>query len=266
LTTNVTINFPSLGPATGTVILSGGTYASPATALVNGSASFTVPANSFPVGNSGLTATYSGDTNYLAGSLTEYLVVNPVPVPDIAMTGTNLSLAAGATTGNTSTITITPAGGFTGAVTLTASITAGPNAAHDPPTVSFGSTSPVNISGTTAATATLTVSTTASTTSCTASLESRPKAPWLGGGGTVLALMVLFGIPAKRRTWRRMLGMLSLLIAVAAGVTACGGGGGGNKPCTPTSVPGTTPGAYTATVTATAGTITKTATVTITVN
>jgi hypothetical protein len=150
-------------------------------------------------------------------------------------------------------------------VTLTASITTGPNAAHDPPALSFGSTSPVNISGTTAATGTLTISTTASTTSCTASLESLPKTPWLESGGAALALVMLFGIPAKRRIWRRKLGMLLLLIAVAGGVTACGGGGG-SKPCTPTSVPGTTPGVYTATVTATAGTITKTATVTITVN
>jgi hypothetical protein len=111
----------------------------------------------------------------------------------------------------------------------------------------------------------LTVTTTASTSSCIASVESRSGAPWLAGGGTVLGLVVLFGIPAKRRRWRQMLGVLLLLVSVAGGVTACGGGSG-SKPCTVTAVPGTTPGVYTATVTATAGAITKTATVTITVN
>jgi hypothetical protein len=264
LTTTLTVNFAGIGPGTGSITLSGGTFTSPATPLVNGAATITIPANSLPVGYPVVTATYSGDTNYFAGNSTEILTVNPVPVPDIAVGGTNVTLAAGSTTGNTSTITVTPGGGFTGAVTLTAKITAQPSAAHDPPTLSFGSTSPVNISGTTAGTATLTVTTTASTSSCTASLETGPKAPWLRGGGAALALVLLFGIPAKRRKWLKIPGVLLLLIAVAGGVSACGGGG--SKPCTVTTVSGTTPGAYTATVTATSGTITKTTTVTITVN
>jgi hypothetical protein len=264
LTVTVTLSNPIGIAPTGTITLSSGTYTSAATALAAAAATFTIPANSLAVGSDTLTATYSGDVNYISSVGSEPVTVNPVPAPNIAVSGANVSVTAGATTGNTSTITVTPSGGFTGAVTLTAAITAGPAGANDQPTLSFGTTSPVNITGTSAGTATMTVSTTASTSSCNASLESGPRAPWLTGGGAVLAFVLLFGIPARRRTWRKMLGGLALLIAVAGGVTACGGAG--SKACTVTSVAGTTPGAYTATVTATAGTITNTATVMITVN
>ncbi len=111
-------------------------------------------------------------------------------------------------------------------------------------------------------TATATVSTTAKT----AMLEK----PRIGGwfeGGAVLALVVLFGIPARRRSWRAMLGLLVLMIALGS-LAACGGGGssgggggGGN--------PGTTAGQYTFTITGTgapAQTSGNTATFTVTVN
>ncbi|HWG20261.1 MAG TPA: Ig-like domain repeat protein [Terracidiphilus sp.] len=254
----------NLPQPTGTVTASYGSYTSAATALSSGSASITIPANSLPVGNDGVTIAYSGDLYYVPSSNTDVIYVTSTP-PGFTISSINLSFAAGATTGNASTIWVTPSGGFTGAVTLTASITAGPFGARDAPTLSFGTTSPVNISGTNAGSATMTVSTTGTATSgCGASLESTPRAPWLAGGGAALAVVLLFGIPARRRRWRRMLGVMALRMALAGGITACGGGG--STPCTPTSVAGTTTGTYTATVTATAGTITKTMTVTITVN
>jgi hypothetical protein len=43
------------------------------------------------------------------------------------------SVAPGATTGNTSTITVTPTGGFTGSVALTAALTTSPSGALAPP-------------------------------------------------------------------------------------------------------------------------------------
>jgi hypothetical protein len=70
--------------------------------------------------------------------------------------------------------------------------------------------------------------------------------------------MLLFGIPARRRSWRAMLGMLALLSTLAGGLLACGGGGGGGGG---TSNPGTTPGTYTVTVTGTSGTTIATGTV-----
>lgn len=52
--------------ATGSVTLTGGSYSSAATALSSGSASITIPANTFTTGNITLTASYTPDT---AGSL-----------------------------------------------------------------------------------------------------------------------------------------------------------------------------------------------------
>ena len=68
-------------------------------------------------------------------------------------------------------------------------------------------------------------------------------------GGAVLALVVLFGIPARRRSWRTMLGLLVLMIALGSraacggGGSSGGGGGGGDA--------GTTAGQYTFTITGT---------------
>jgi hypothetical protein len=89
--------------------------------------------------------------------------------------------------------------------------------------------------------------------------------PWYTGGGATLACLLLFGIPARRRGWRTMIGMFVLHAALVGGMTACGGGGGGTKVCSAIAVAGTTPGSYTITVTGTSGTTTSAGTVTLTV-
>jgi subtilase family serine protease len=199
----------------------------------------------------------TGTTN---GAIVSF--ATPVP-PTYSIAGIAVSVAPGATTGNTSTITLTPAGGFTGPVTLTAVVSTSPSGAQDPPTFSFGSTSPVSITTSAAGTATLTISTTAATSGALA-YPARPGAGWYPMGGAALACVLLFCIPARRRSWRAMLGMIALLFILAGGVAACssgggggGGGGGGN--------PGTTAGAYTITVTGTSGSITETGPVALTV-
>ena len=171
----------------------------------------------------------------------------------------------GATTGNTTTITVAPSGGFAGNVILTAALASSPSGANDPPTLSFGATSPVNIAGASNGTGTLTVTTTAATTGALV----RPKSiavPWYAAGGTALACLLFFGIPARRRRWRTMVGMFVLLALMTGGLVSCGsksgggggGGGGGNS--------GTTPGTYAITVTGTSGSIMQTTTVNLTVN
>jgi hypothetical protein len=89
---------------------------------------------------------------------------------------------------------------------------------------------------------------------------------WMSAGsGAVFAFLVFLGMPARRRSWRAMLGLVALL-ACFGGLSACGGSlngsGGGNS--------GTTAGIYTFTVTG-AGSPTVTpapgpATFTLTVN
>jgi hypothetical protein len=144
---------------------------------------------------------------------------------------------------------------------LTATLTSSPAGAQYPPTLSFGSTTPVNITGTTAGTATLTVSTTAATSAALAYSKSRGL-PWYSAGGAALACLLFFGIPTRRRSWRTLLGMVLLLVALGGGV-ACGGGGGGGGG---TGNPGTTAGAYTVTVKGTSGSLAQTTTLTVTVN
>ena len=249
---------------TGTVTLTSGSYTSAATTLSSGSVTINVPANSLTVGSDTLTVSYTPDT----ASSTVYSGASgtaPVTVtnPSFALSGTAVTVAPGATTANTSTITVTPAGGFTGSVALTAAITSSPSGAQYPPTLSFGSTSPVNISGASAGTATLTISTTAPS-SASLALPNHSGAPWYASGGAALACLLLFGIPARRRSWRTILGMLAFLVVLTGGVLACGGKGGGGGGGT--SNPGTTAGTYTVTVTGVSGSLTQTTIVTVTVN
>jgi hypothetical protein len=128
----------------------------------------------------------------------------------------------------------------------------------DPPTLSFGSTTPVNLTSAAPGTATLTISTLGQTSSCTAANHMEPGIPWYAGGGAALACVLLFGIPSRRRGWRTMLGMVVLLAVFAGGMLACGGS-------SPKVCPTTTTGIYTITITGTSGTTTASSTVTLNV-
>jgi hypothetical protein len=187
-----------------------------------------------------------------------------LPAPDFTISGTAVTVAPGAATGNTSTITVTPSGGFTGSVALTAAITSSPSGAVSPPTLSFGSTSPVSITGAAAGTATLTVSTTEATSTCTSANLRDHGIFWHAAGGAALACVLLFGIPARRRRWLAALGMVALLVTLAGGVLACGGSQASGCSAK-VGTPGTTAGSYAVTVTGTSSSITQTATVTLTV-
>jgi len=246
----------------GTITLTSENYTSSTVQLTAGSASFTIPANSLTIGEYIFTATYNGDSNYFSSSNWVYVEVTAIPPPSFAITGTSISAARGATTGNTSTITITPTYGFTGTVNLSCAIS--PTAASDPATCSFSPVS-VAITDTNAKTSTLTVSTTAASSSALVH-PKLPGEPWYAVGGAALACLLLFGIPARRRRWQTMLGVLALLVVLSGGIFACGGGGnsgggggggGGNT--------GTTPGAYTITVTGTSGKLSATGTINLTV-
>ncbi|MGA3226223.1 MAG: kelch repeat-containing protein [Acidobacteriaceae bacterium] len=182
------------------------------------------------------------------------------PVPTFTVSGTPVTVTPGATSGNTSTITLTPNGGFTGNVTLTAAVTSSPAGAQYPPGLSFGSTNPMNITSANAGTATLTVATTGPSTSALSD-PIHSGSVWSTGGATFACLLFL-GMPMRRRGWMTMLGTLALLVAFTSGLLACGGGSSGGIG---TGIPGSTPGVYTVTVTGTSGTTTATGIVTVTV-
>jgi hypothetical protein len=183
------------------------------------------------------------------------VTVNAVATGTFALTNSgNITVSRGATTGNTSTITVTPSGGFTGIVNLTCAIT--PTASNAPATCSL-SPSSANITSASPATPTLTVSTTAAT-----ALNEPLKLFWPSTGGAVLALLFFF-VPRRRRNWLAMMGLLIVLVSGIA--IGCGGGGGGGNNGGGGNT-GTTPGTYTVTVTGTNGSTSKTTAVTLTVN
>ncbi|HET6169761.1 MAG TPA: hypothetical protein VFE01_06250, partial [Terracidiphilus sp.] len=220
------------------------------------------------IGNAWLFGGECFDANGSEGILNdlwEYQPVSPAVTSSFAIIGTAATVKPGVTMANTSTIAVKPSGGFIGSVALTATVTSSPTGAQYPPTLSFGSSTPVNISGSAAGTATLTISTTAgSSPQCTSANHLQRGIPWYARGGAVLACALLFGIPARRRTCQTVLGMVALLLALSASVAACGGGGGGTS-CPNVITAGTTAGIYTITVTGTSGSTTTTGTIALTV-
>lgn len=182
--------------------------------------------------------------------------------PGFSISGTAVNVVDGATVGNVSTITVTPANGFTGSVTLTAAVTSAPANSQTlpPPAFSFGTTSPVVITGTTAEPASMAVATTPFVWPTCTNIGSTS----FGVGGAALACLLFFGIPARRRKWRGVL-LLALLAALSPGILACGSGN--QMGCVvPAHVKGgTAPGTYTITITGTSGSATASGTVTLNV-
>ena len=145
------------------------------------------------------------------------------------------------------TISVNGSNGYAGSVSFACSLTTSPTGAVDLPTCSAGSAVTLS-SSTTSGTSTMTVAT---TPPALASLDRRGLPGWLGpGGGTVLALLIFLGIPARRRGWRNLLGLL-VVFAFLGTLSACGGGSNGGGGGGGGGDPGTTPGAYVFTVTGT---------------
>jgi hypothetical protein len=220
--------------------------------LANGTTSCSFFAGALGLGTSTMTVQYLGDGTYAPEAVTIPVVVTA----PFSLAGTPVTIAAGATSGNTSTLTVTPAGGFTGTLSMGCALTASPAGAIHLPTCSL--TPALSVTGTSAATEAMTIESTAATSG---KLEMPGTARWLGGAS--LACLIWCGV---RR--RRGFGLMALCLALplAMGLSGCttigmpvgsGGGGGG--------LPGTTPGAYTFTVTAVSGQISVTAPVVVTI-
>jgi hypothetical protein len=237
------------------VTLTSGSYASLPTLLSGGSATIHIPAGALAVGTDTLSASYAGDGNYNSAAGTASIVVNAVPALSLTSTPVNLS-AAGATAGNTSTITITPSGGFTGHVVLSAGVTSGPLGAQNVPTLTFSSGNALDISDSGPVTLTLTITTTPHTTSGLVR-PVHPNTRWYAAGETVLACLLLLGSRVRRgRRWLVCAGMTLLLVSFSNGLLACGGSGGAGGGSGSTGQSGgTTSGTYNVTVTATSGSI-----------
>ena len=205
------------GPGTGTVTLTSGTYNSGAWPLSSGSATVVVPANSLSTGAATLSASYSGDATYLPASETANVTVGTSLFTISA--GPAAAILPGGAAGSTITVSSTTA--YSGTIILSCAVTSSPSGATDLPVCTVP-TSEVSLSPMGPVTYDEAEVT---TTAATASLAD-PGLPGSAGraGGIAFALVILLGIPARRRSWRSMLGAL-VLLALFGGLSACGGGG-----------------------------------------
>lgn len=266
-TLNPTTGGPSSGVGpTGTVTFSScGSAASctvpvvPTAGATTGSAAFataTLNTTFATAGNQTTSATYSGDTNYTACTANNnpagctlaaatFTVTAPGTVA-VSSTPVTLNSTSGAAAG--STITVTPSGGFTGNVVVTAT------AASLPPGVTCpNSPLTISVTGTTAVQGTLNCQVTAHSATLTASnllfeptnrmldAQATPTAvPGAGSAGkgwlvlsagTGFAALFLIFIPGGRKRLHAALGLglvcLLTLTLGCNGVNSGGGGGGG---------------------------------------
>jgi trimeric autotransporter adhesin len=225
----------------------------------------TLTLNTQPATSSGtytviVTATSVGSLNATTSFTVNVPVNVPAAPPGFTLSSTGITIAAPGPNG-TSTITISPSGGFTGSVALSCAVTGGPTGEADAPTCWV--TAPPAITGPAAVTATLTISTTAASaaTHSAACTQYPPRVAAAGGALMAMASLLFFGFPIRRRRTITQLSLLPIATLISAAI-----GCGGTKAAAPPANPGTTPGAYTVTVTGSSGAIKATTAVTVTVN
>jgi subtilase family serine protease len=232
--------------------------------------SYTYSTNFSTAGNHTVVAAYPGDATHAASTGVVLVTV----LGTFSLTPTMpAAIAPGSTA--TSTVTLASVGGYAGTATVTCALTSSPAGAsvtYAPTCSGGGSGNPVILPGATPPTLTFTVSTTAAGSSAELVYPSYYEhvgrhGGWAGaGGGAALALLLFVGIPARRRSWRSLVGML-VLMAPLGGLAGCGGSGSGGG--TSNSTPGTSAGTYTFTLSGTGSPTTSsavTATFTVVVN
>jgi trimeric autotransporter adhesin len=217
------------------------------------SAPLQIWASQIILGANTITASYSGDSNFLAAGPSAPVTVN-CSVGCTNLLGQTIginfyqlsasSIAAGSSI--TAQVDVDGNGGFTGAVNLTCSVAGSSSAYVDIPTCSYAANQ-LTITGSQAVGTTITVTTTAPTSGALHyprhSDPSRDR--WCAASGLVLSALLLFGIPARRFRNRYLLGLFAVFLMMGS-ITACGGGGstgggGGGQS-------GTSAGTYTVTL------------------
>ncbi|MGH9476186.1 MAG: protease pro-enzyme activation domain-containing protein [Terriglobales bacterium] len=248
---------------TGTVALNlDGTALAPVTLSANGTAVYTTTFTT--IGTHQLLAIYSGDSTYATsnGVISVNVPVVSSGTGSFTLAASNLTVASG--NSGTSTITVTPAGGYTGTVLLnmsTASATALANLCYEFANQDNSGDGVVTVGGTAAVTTQLTLDTNAADCGAAASknatgkralrsLQSLHSARRPGNAGMTPMLMLLglagllpmcifAGGFRRRRVWAGLI----LLLVVGLSAAGCGGGSSTNS----TGNPGS--GTYTITVT-----------------
>jgi len=188
-------------------------------------------------GTKTITAQYNGDTNYVASAVSSPITVTVTQAQvgsfTVAESAVTLSSSTGAAVN--STVTVTPSGGFTGTVAVTAA-TSTPGVTCTPSPLN------INVTAASAVTGQLSCSVLATSTTLTASnaaqnqmLEAKatPSLPggkgwWALSAGTGFAALFLVFVPGGRKWYRAALGLgLVCVLGFTMGCGGYGGGGGG---------------------------------------
>jgi subtilase family serine protease len=242
LTATVKPSSTSTKTPTGTVTFTDAKLGKLGTGTLNSSGVATLTSSTLAGASYSITATYGGDTNF-SGSTSSAVPYN-VQDFEIAANPTAVTVTAPGQSGTT-TLTITPLGGFSQTVTYTCT----------------GLPSEATCTLPTAATGgTLTITTTAPS----AKMDKGP----LGRSRTLFYALLLPGLlglvvsaGSRKQTLRglRLLSLIAILALSTLWMPACGGGSS-----TPSN-PGTPAGTSTVTVTATAGSFSHKANITLTI-
>ncbi len=205
LTVSVTVSGQVATP-TGSVILQANEndYDSTQT-LSGGTTTFTIPANTFTSpGTVTLTVTYSGDSNYAtAGTSTTFTVSGTTAATGtftLAAITSPAAVSPGATA--TATATVSSTNGYAGTVSLSCALSSSPTGAINLPSCSPTGTITLSATATSGST-TLSVTTTPSTVETSRIVPAGiVRVCSVQAAGALLAVLVFFGIPARRRSWR----------------------------------------------------------------
>jgi Bacterial Ig-like domain (group 3)/FG-GAP-like repeat len=239
----------------GTATLGTGTLAATTGTLPTAKATFTTSA--LTVGTHNVAASYAGATPFSASSSgTQPLLITAAPASDFSITLSPATATVARSSSTTSTITITPVGGFKNSVQITVT---------GNPTYSTATTNATSLTpdGTNPVSTILTLQASTTTISQLRRLHDIEFAAILPLG--LIGSASLFGLGLRRRrSWP-----LQLIALAAATVLLAATGCGGKSNSTNSTTNTPTPGTYTLTVTGTAivgtGTLTHTGTFTVTV-
>jgi hypothetical protein len=194
-------------------------------------ATFTPRAADFLSGANTLSMNYSGDAMYASSSSSSVVVVNDATDFTIQTQAPNLSLSSGGS--GTATINLASMNGYNGTVTLAC-------AASSALTCTLASSS-VNLNGNTTTTVTI-------DSVQTAAVREGLSSSWtVSAGATLLACLMCFVMPRRRRMGRMLMSVIAVAVMIA-GVSGCGGS---STPTTKTPPADGTPGTYTVVVTGT---------------
>jgi len=220
------------GTPTGTVTFLDGTT-SLGTGTLNGQGIATLATAAFAVGTNSITASYAGDANF-NGSVSGATTVTGVVPPSFSLSAlpSTLTITSGST--GSTTITLTPVGGYSGTATLSCGTL---------PANVFCTFAPTSLSATgtnTSVSSTLTISTNGQMAAA-----KSPAAPFFFATLVFLPIGLIF---AKRRNCRWLPAMLLLVAGatITIGVSGCGGSSPSNA--SHNAAPGTTQVVVTASV------------------